>query len=290
MEMNHLKGLLKELTPAHYHTHTHTHFKHTHILAMRQSLHFQITHSKAAQPADICFSPSSCRATPIWSRWSPEWGWASCGSRPSPGRPAKQPETHIQALLFIFTRQRVPEEYFFLVSIFFSLYLCLSRHLPSVTKRQSYEIVSVHCLNHLFAPSVFLLYVYAARERKNTFRLVENRLSIRKTQLFSADFYNTSAFLSFRTGPTSVCESVKRLLEWHLLWFLNAKRCKCYKHPLRLTPGLAVSWRNWNSEEQGRNWALPWRGWPSLGSSGPWGQSEPRRRSRWAFRRLLGWR
>lgn len=27
MEMNHLKSLLKDSTPAHYHTHTHTHFK-----------------------------------------------------------------------------------------------------------------------------------------------------------------------------------------------------------------------------------------------------------------------
>lgn len=46
-----------------------------------------------------------------------------------------------------------------------SLFPC---HLPSVTKRHSHEFVSVHCTVHLFAPSVFLLFVYVgARIQKH---------------------------------------------------------------------------------------------------------------------------
>lgn len=124
-----------------------------------------LTNYNAAKhtPTNICLSPASRPVRSIWTRWSPEWGWAACGSGPSPEKPANS-KKHIQASQFIFRHQHLPEDCFYLVLS------CFSRHLPGVPKRHSHETVS---LIHLFAPSVFLLYNYVSAGSKNTFLVVK---------------------------------------------------------------------------------------------------------------------
>lgn len=173
--------------------------------------------SATSQTADICPSPASCHVTPIWSRWSPDWGWASCGSRPSPGKPANS-QKQTQALLFIFAHQRV------LFGFFAFFHLSFSRHLPSVTKKteQWSCTVSITCPH----PTVCSCSVGAKKHIPSLFKKI--RRTARETHLifFVADL-NSSLFTSLRTGLRRVCESVSGCSSNSPWFFSRLKKERC---------------------------------------------------------------
>lgn len=124
---------------------------------------------------DICCSPASCHVTPIWSQWSPGWGWASCGSRPWPGKPANSQNTSSPRSLFWHVNVSL-RNISFLASLLFVLHF---RHLPSVTQE-------LHCFD----------------QETHSFLLKE---TVGETLLF---WGGSSLSTSFRTGPTCISESV----------------------------------------------------------------------------------
>lgn len=90
----------------------------------------------------------------------------------------KQPK-HIQALLFIFARQRVPEEYFSLLFFLLSFH-----HLPSVTETEE----GLHRSNHLTAS----LCMFMQRWSEETHSFLLKKKTVGETLLFFVADLNSS--------------------------------------------------------------------------------------------------